>query len=134
MGCRGFGWACLRGLTRRRYHREAERASGQDASGLGGAGCSILRWLRAGCPEISPCQFFDPHPSCFTGHGISLVVFLSAHISVRSEQREAITKGHHHQRQLPGMTSSFSVSNILGKGPNEPKLEDLYKLDKQLGM
>jgi hypothetical protein len=31
------------------------------------------------------------------------------------------------------MTSSFSVSNILGKGPNEPKLEDIYKLDKQLG-
>uniref|UniRef100_A0A7S0RNC7 Calcium-dependent protein kinase n=1 Tax=Chlamydomonas leiostraca TaxID=1034604 RepID=A0A7S0RNC7_9CHLO len=29
--------------------------------------------------------------------------------------------------------SSFSVSNILGKAPGDPKLEDLYKIDKQLG-
>lgn len=29
--------------------------------------------------------------------------------------------------------SSFSVSNILGKAPGEPKLEDVYKIDKQLG-
>lgn len=28
---------------------------------------------------------------------------------------------------------SFSVANILGKGPNDPKLEDLYRLDKQIG-
>lgn len=30
-------------------------------------------------------------------------------------------------------SSSFSVSNILGKAPNDPKLEDVFKLDKQLG-
>lgn len=29
--------------------------------------------------------------------------------------------------------SSFSVANILGKAPNEPKLEDVMKLDRQLG-
>mmetsp|Transcript_9123 Transcript_9123/g.15943 ORF Transcript_9123/g.15943 Transcript_9123/m.15943 type:complete len:479 (-) Transcript_9123:616-2052(-) len=30
-------------------------------------------------------------------------------------------------------SSSFSVSNILGKAPGDAKLEDVYKLDKQLG-
>lgn len=36
---------------------------------------------------------------------------------------------------ITGQMSShtFSVSNILGKSPNDPKLEDIYKLDKQLG-
>ena len=28
---------------------------------------------------------------------------------------------------------TFSVSNILGKGPADPKLEDIYTLDKQVG-
>ncbi|GFR51827.1 hypothetical protein Agub_g14290 [Astrephomene gubernaculifera] len=28
---------------------------------------------------------------------------------------------------------SFSVANILGKGPNDPKLEDAYRVDKQIG-
>lgn len=28
---------------------------------------------------------------------------------------------------------TFSVANILGKGPHDPKLEDMYKVDKQIG-
>jgi calcium-dependent protein kinase len=28
---------------------------------------------------------------------------------------------------------NFSVHNILGKGPQDPRLEDVYKLDKQVG-
>jgi calcium-dependent protein kinase len=27
----------------------------------------------------------------------------------------------------------FSVSNILGKGPTDPRLEELFVLDKQIG-
>lgn len=27
----------------------------------------------------------------------------------------------------------FSVANILGKGPNDPRLEELFILDKQIG-
>lgn len=32
-----------------------------------------------------------------------------------------------------GGDKSFSVSNILGKGPGEPKLEEVYSVSKQLG-
>lgn len=35
----------------------------------------------------------------------------------------------HHSRQ-----QTFSVANILGKGPNDPKLDEVYKVEsKQLG-
>jgi hypothetical protein len=30
-------------------------------------------------------------------------------------------------------TASFSVANILGKKPTDAKLDELYKLDRQLG-
>ncbi len=29
--------------------------------------------------------------------------------------------------------ATFSVASVLGKSPNDPKVEDVYKLDKQLG-
>ena len=32
-----------------------------------------------------------------------------------------------------GDKQNFSVSNVLGKPPGEPKLEDLYGIGKQLG-
>jgi calcium-dependent protein kinase len=28
---------------------------------------------------------------------------------------------------------SFSVANILGKGPHDPKLDDVYRVEKQIG-
>jgi calcium-dependent protein kinase len=31
------------------------------------------------------------------------------------------------------MSNQFSVTNILGKCANDPKLEDIYLLDKQIG-
>lgn len=34
---------------------------------------------------------------------------------------------------VAAMAATFSVGNVLGKAPGEAKLEDVYKLDKQLG-
>ncbi|KAF8063742.1 CPK2 [Scenedesmus sp. PABB004] len=34
---------------------------------------------------------------------------------------------------MPPPSSSFSVANVLGKGPADPRLDELFELDKQIG-